>query len=117
MYRGDFARARSSTRSRPTRSMAGECPCSTASVVGEVARTDTLLATARKLPHGTSIVLHAPSADVLSATHPVRAKLYAATDGAAFVCRGQSCSLPVTEPDVLVQMVASPAATVEPLNL
>jgi uncharacterized protein YyaL (SSP411 family) len=86
-------------------------------VVGEVARTDTLLATARKLPHGTSIVLHAPSADVLSATHPVRAKLYAATDGAAFVCRGQSCSLPVTEPDVLVQMVASPAATVERLNL
>jgi uncharacterized protein len=86
-------------------------------VVGEVARTDTLLATARKLPHGTSIVLHAPSADVLSATHPARAKLYAATDGAAFVCRGQSCSLPVTEPDVLVQMVASPAATVERLNL
>ena len=86
-------------------------------VVGEVARTDALLATARKLPHGTSIVLHAPSADVLSATHPARAKLYAATDGAAFVCRGQSCSLPVTDSDVLVQMVASPAATVERLNL
>ena len=86
-------------------------------VVGEVARTDALLATARKLPHGTSIVLHAPSADVLSATHPARAKLYATTDGAAFVCRGQSCSLPVTESDVLVQMVASPAATVERLNL
>ena len=86
-------------------------------VVGEVARTDALLATARKLPHGTSIVLHAPSADVLSATHPARAKLYATTDGAAFVCRGQSCSLPVTDSDVLVQMVASPAATVERLNL
>src|ERR1017187_9845216 len=76
-------------------------------VVGEGARADALLATARKLPHGTSIVLHAPSADVLSATHPARAKLYATTDGAAFVCRGQSCSLPVTESDVLVQMVAS----------
>jgi uncharacterized protein YyaL (SSP411 family) len=76
-------------------------------VVGEGARTDALLATARKLPHGTSIVLHAPSADVLSATHPARAKLYATTDGAAFVCRGHSCSLPVTESDVLVQMVAS----------
>ena len=86
-------------------------------VVGEGARTDALLATARKLPHGTSIVLHAPSADVLSATHPAHAKLYATTDGAAFVCRGQSCSLPVTESDVLVQMVASPAATVERLNL
>jgi hypothetical protein len=34
-------------------------------VVGEGARADALLATARKLPHGTSIVLHAPSADVL----------------------------------------------------
>ena len=86
-------------------------------VVGEGARADALLATARKLPHGTSIVLHAPSADVLSATHPARAKLYATTDGAAFVCRGQSCSLPVTESDVLVQMVASPTATVERLDL
>jgi len=86
-------------------------------VVGEGARTDALLATARKLPHGTSIVLHAPRADVLSTTHPARAKLYATTDGAAFVCRGQSCSLPVTESDVLVQMVASPAAPVERLNL
>ena len=74
-------------------------------VVGEGARADALLATARKLPHATGIVLHATRADALPADHPARAKLTAVKDSAAFVCRGQSCSLPMTEPDALRALV------------
>jgi uncharacterized protein YyaL (SSP411 family) len=74
-------------------------------VVGEGARTESLLAVARKLPHTTSIVLHAPRADALAADHPARAKLAAVKESAAFVCRGQSCSLPMTEPDALRALV------------
>jgi uncharacterized protein YyaL (SSP411 family) len=70
-------------------------------VVGEGPRAEALLAAARKLPHATSIVLHAPRADALPAGHPARAKLAAMKESAAFVCRGQSCSLPMTEPDAL----------------
>jgi uncharacterized protein len=73
-------------------------------VAGEGARADALLATARQLPHATSIVLHAHRADPLAPTHPVRAKLAAVKGSAAFVCRGQSCSLPVTEPAALAQL-------------
>ncbi|MGN6113960.1 MAG: thioredoxin domain-containing protein [Nitrobacter sp.] len=74
-------------------------------VVGEGARADALLATARKLPHATGIVLHAARADALPVDHPARAKLTAVKDSAAFVCRGQSCSLPMTEPDALRALV------------
>ncbi len=74
-------------------------------VVGEGVQADALLAAARRLPHATSIVLHVPRAEALPPTHPARAKLAAARDSAAFVCRGQSCSLPVTEPAALVQLV------------
>ena len=74
-------------------------------VVGEGARADALLAAARKLPHAMGIVLHAARADALPADHPARAKLTAVKDSAAFVCRGQSCSLPMTEPDALRALV------------
>jgi uncharacterized protein YyaL (SSP411 family) len=76
-------------------------------VVGEGDEADALLAAARRLPHAVSIVLHAPRADMLSAAHPARAKLDAVAAAAAFVCRGQSCSLPVTEPAALVALVMS----------
>jgi uncharacterized protein YyaL (SSP411 family) len=78
-------------------------------VVGDGAQADALLATARRLPHATSIVLHAHRADPLASTHPVRAKLAAVKGSAAFVCHGQSCSLPVTEPAALAQLTASAA--------
>jgi uncharacterized protein YyaL (SSP411 family) len=74
-------------------------------VIGKSARADALLAAARKLPHATSIVLHAPRPDALPADHPARAKLAAVKESAAFVCRGQSCSLPMTEPDALRALV------------
>jgi uncharacterized protein YyaL (SSP411 family) len=74
-------------------------------VVGEGEEAEVLLAAARRLPHATCIVLHAPRSDALPATHPARSKLDAVSGSAAFVCRGQSCSLPVTEPAALVQLV------------
>ena len=73
-------------------------------VVGEGARATALLAAARRLPHATSIVLHAPHANGLPADHPARAKA-ASKDSAAFVCRGQTCSLPMTEPEALAALV------------
>jgi hypothetical protein len=74
-------------------------------VVGKGDRADALLAAARRLPHATTIVAHAANTDVLPAQHPTKAKLAAAADGEAlaFVCRGQSCSLPIREADVLIR--------------
>jgi uncharacterized protein len=80
-------------------------------VVGEGAQADALLAEARRLPHATSIVLHPHRTDALGPTHPTRAKLNAVKNSAAFVCHGQSCSLPVTEPAALVRLVMTAAAT------
>jgi uncharacterized protein YyaL (SSP411 family) len=80
-------------------------------VVGEGEEAEVLLAAARRLPHAVSIVLHAPRADMLSAAHPARAKLEAVRGSAAFVCRGQSCSLPVMEPEALVALVINAGAT------
>ncbi|HEU4805546.1 MAG TPA: thioredoxin domain-containing protein [Nitrobacter sp.] len=74
-------------------------------VVGEGTQADALLSAARKLPHATSIVLHAPRSDMLPAEHPARAKVDSVQGAAAFVCRGQSCSLPVTAPRALADLV------------
>jgi uncharacterized protein YyaL (SSP411 family) len=71
-------------------------------VVGEGASADSLLNVARKLPTATRIVLHAPTAAALAANHPAQAKLAAVAGAAAFVCRGQTCSLPVTTAEALV---------------
>jgi uncharacterized protein YyaL (SSP411 family) len=79
-------------------------------VTGEGNDADALLAAARALPHATSIVLHAPRADALPAAHPARAKLGAVATSAAFVCRGRSCSLPVTDPAALMQLTANAAS-------
>ena len=53
---------------------------------------------ALRLPFLNRIVLRAPSASALPATHPAQAKVAAVTGSAAFVCVGETCSLPVTEP-------------------
>ncbi|WP_439923748.1 thioredoxin domain-containing protein [Nitrobacter sp. JJSN] len=74
-------------------------------VVGSDAQAETLLSAARTLPHATSIVLHAPRGDALPAEHPARAKLAAMKQSAAFVCRGQTCSLPVTTSQALIDLV------------
>ncbi|ABE61008.1 protein of unknown function DUF255 [Nitrobacter hamburgensis X14] len=74
-------------------------------VVGEGAQAEALLAAARALPHATSIVLHVSRGDALPAEHPARAKADSVQGAAAFVCRNQSCSLPVTTPQALVDLV------------
>ena len=77
-------------------------------VTGEGTQADALLAAARRLPHASRIVLHVPNPAALAEHHPVRERLSAATGAAAFVCRGQSCSLPLAEPAALVALTNQP---------
>jgi hypothetical protein len=74
-------------------------------ITGIGPQADALVATALKLPLLTRIVLRAPDPAALSPSHPAREKIAAAPDGAAFVCIGETCSLPVTEPDALSRAV------------
>ena len=60
-----------------------------------------------KLPYLDRIVLRAPSADALPPRHPAQEKLKATQGSAAFVCVGETCSLPVTEPDKIAEAVAA----------
>jgi hypothetical protein len=64
-----------------------------------------LAAAALALPFIDRVVLRAPSADALPPTHPAQAKIAAASTGAAFVCIGETCSLPVTDPDGIATAV------------
>jgi uncharacterized protein YyaL (SSP411 family) len=70
-------------------------------VVGEGETADALLDVARKSPHAMRIVLRAPNGEALAADHPAQAKVASLTGSAAFVCRGQTCSLPVTSAETL----------------
>jgi uncharacterized protein YyaL (SSP411 family) len=72
-------------------------------VTGAGPRAEALAAAALKLPYLTRTVLRAPSADALSPSHPARDKIAAAPAGAAFVCVGERCSLPVTAPGKLAE--------------
>jgi uncharacterized protein YyaL (SSP411 family) len=74
-------------------------------VVGQGAAADQLLSVARKMPHATRIVLHATDGSALAAEHPAQAKLASVSGPAVFVCRGQTCSLPVTTGEELVGLV------------
>jgi uncharacterized protein len=76
-------------------------------VTGEGPGADALLAAARKLPSLDRIVLHAGNADALPATHPARDKIAAAREPQAFVCVGEACSLPVTDPAALNAAIAA----------
>jgi uncharacterized protein YyaL (SSP411 family) len=74
-------------------------------VTGEGALAEALLAAARRMSPFERIVLHAPSAKALSATHPARGKIAAAAGPQAFVCVGETCSLPVTDPAALTEAI------------
>jgi uncharacterized protein YyaL (SSP411 family) len=74
-------------------------------VAGEGARANDLLAAARKLPFLERIVLRASPA--LPATHPAQENIKATAQNAAFVCVGETCSLPVTEPDAIAAAVTA----------
>jgi uncharacterized protein YyaL (SSP411 family) len=62
---------------------------------------------ALRLPHLNRIVLRAPSADALPQEHPAQAKIAASPQSAAFVCVGERCSLPVTEPEKIAEAVSA----------
>ena len=64
-------------------------------------------AAALKLPFLNRILLRAPSADALPASHPAQAKLAAGPSSAAFVCVGERCSLPVGNPEKIAEAVAA----------
>jgi uncharacterized protein YyaL (SSP411 family) len=67
-------------------------------IAGAGERAATLVETALQLPFLDRILIRAPSKDALPATHPAAAKLAAITEPAAFICAGETCSLPVTAP-------------------
>ncbi len=71
-------------------------------VTGEGTRAQALLAAARALSPLDRIVLHAPSTTALPPAHPARDKLKAGREPQAFVCIGETCSLPVTDPASLI---------------
>jgi uncharacterized protein YyaL (SSP411 family) len=74
-------------------------------VAGAGARADALTAAALKLSFLDRIVLRAPAVAALPAAHPAQAKIAAATEPAAFVCVGETCSLPVADPAQLAAAV------------
>ena len=80
-------------------------------ITGSGQRAEALTTAALKLPLLARIVLRAPTADTLPVAHPARDKIAAAPEGAAFVCVGEQCSLPVTEPQRLLELAGAVAAT------
>jgi uncharacterized protein len=76
-------------------------------VTGQGASAEALLTAARRLPPLNRIVLHAASAEVLPHRHPARDKLAVASEPQAFVCVGETCSLPVTDPTALSEAIVA----------
>ena len=72
-------------------------------VAGEDERANELLAAARKLAFFDRVVLRASPA--LAPEHPAHDKVDAAAQSAAFICVGETCSLPVREPDAIAEAV------------
>ena len=65
-----------------------------------------LVAAALQVPFANRMVVRAPSAAALPASHPAQEKIKATRAAAAFVCVGERCSLPVTKPDQLAEAAA-----------
>ncbi|MSO66314.1 MAG: thioredoxin domain-containing protein [Pseudolabrys sp.] len=78
-----------------------------AEIVVTGSNSDALLQAALKLPFIGRIVLRAPTPAALPISHPARDKITAAPQGAAFVCVGERCSLPVAAPIQLASAVAA----------
>jgi uncharacterized protein YyaL (SSP411 family) len=62
-------------------------------------------AAALKIPFIDRVVLRAASAQALPPSHPAQAKIAAAPETAAFVCVGETCSLPVTRVEDIAETV------------
>jgi uncharacterized protein YyaL (SSP411 family) len=82
-------------------------------VTGRDAQADALLAAARSIPFLDRIVMHASDAlqsrgsgqDGIRDT--IRQKIEASAESAAFVCLGETCSLPVTQPRSIGESIAA----------
>ena len=71
-------------------------------IVATGERTEEFAQAALKLPFLDRTLLRAAAAALLPAGHPAREKVAAAPqEGAAFVCIGETCSLPITDPNRL----------------
>ena len=74
-------------------------------------RADEFAEAALRLPFLDRTVLRVSDAGKLSATHPARAMAASAPEqGAAFVCQGERCSLPITEPGKLAESASAKPA-------
>jgi uncharacterized protein len=80
-------------------------------VTGEGARAEALLIAARAIPSLDRIVLHARSADALPPSHPAQQQVRASSEPQAFVCIGETCSLPVTDPAGLIHTLRTARQT------
>jgi len=67
-------------------------------VAGQGPRAQALLNAARRLAPLERIVLHAAAAEAVPSSHPAREKIAAASEPQAFVCVGETCSLPISDP-------------------
>lgn len=71
------------------------------------AHNDPLVDAAQQIPFNEKSVLRLDSIDALPPGHPAHDKIAAAPDGAAFICVGETCSLPLTNPSAIVQTIAA----------
>jgi len=76
-------------------------------VVGSGPPADALVAAALKIPYLDRIVLRAPNPQSLPGRHPAQDKIRSTPGIAAFVCVGETCSLPVTSSEQLAQTLAT----------
>jgi uncharacterized protein YyaL (SSP411 family) len=76
-------------------------------VTGEGAAAAALLAAARRRPPLDRVVVEAQSAEMLAPAHPARDKITQAVDARAYVCVGETCSLPVTDSAALAAAIDS----------
>jgi uncharacterized protein YyaL (SSP411 family) len=73
-------------------------------VTGQGARADALLAAARAIPSLDRVVFHARSAAALPPSYAAQ-YIQPPAEPQAFICVGQTCSLPVTDPASLIRAV------------
>jgi uncharacterized protein len=59
---------------------------------------DPFVQAALKIPFFNRVLLRAPSVDSLPRSHPAQEKIKASPETAAFICVGERCSLPVSQP-------------------
>jgi len=74
-------------------------------VAGQGAQALALLAVARRRPPLDRIVVEAQSAEALAPAHPARDKVTHADGVQAYICVGETCSLPVTDPAALAAAI------------